>query len=110
MSAVTHKPKCYVYVCVGCDLLNVSERSDVLSCSTKCRVRAHRNGSLQVLRGIAEGMDIPPALIKRAEAVQRLRPDLFHQVGAGKVTLDDIRTEVWSAFWSLLLSQIEVRR
>lgn len=106
-TAVTPKPKCYVYVCAGCDLFDVSERSDARTCSTKCRVRAHRNGSLQTLRALADRMDIPAALIQQAVAVQRLRPDLFDQVGAGKVTFDDISAEVWAAFWALLMQQME---
>lgn len=110
-TAVTHKSsKCYVYVCVGCDLLNMSERSDALTCSTKCRVRAHRNVSMQVLRALASRLDITPASIQQAAAVQRLRPDLADQVAAGKVTFDGVRGEVWAAFWSLLSSQIEASR
>ncbi len=34
---VTLKPKCYVYVRAGCGSLEISERSDALTCSGKCR-------------------------------------------------------------------------
>lgn len=112
MSAVTLKSKCYVFVCAGCDLLAVSDRSDALTCSTQCRVRAHRNGSLKALRDLAAGpaFRIPPALIQQTAAVQRLRPDMADRILAGTMDIDDTRPEVWSAFWSLLSSQIEARR
>lgn len=110
MSAVTLKPKCYVFVCAGCDLLAASERSDALTCSTQCRVRAHRNGWLKTLHGIAGGMHISTASILQAKAVNQLRPDLVERLRDGKMTLDDTRPEVWAAFWSLLSSQIEMRR
>lgn len=109
-TAVTHKPKCYVFVCAGCDLLSQSERSDALTCSTQCRVRAHRNGWLKTLHGIADRMHISAASILQAKAVQQLRPDLADRMRAGTITLDDARPEVWSALWSLLSSQIEASR
>jgi hypothetical protein len=60
---VTLNPKCYVFVCFGCDLLAISERSDALTCSTACRVRAHRTGRLKEVRSIAETWRTSPAVM-----------------------------------------------
>lgn len=110
MSAVTDRPKCYVFVCVGCNLLAMSERSDTLTCSTKCRVRAHRNGSLETLRTIARDADVRPGIIQQCAAVQRLRPDLAEQVRAGTLKLDDTRAPVLKAFWSIVEAQLHEHR
>lgn len=96
-----------MFVCVGCDLLADSGRSDTLSCSTACRVRAHRNGSLEALRGLARTHDVSSAAIQQARAIDRLRPDLAEQIRVGKLNLDDTRGEVWSAFVSVLARQLE---
>jgi hypothetical protein len=103
--SVTLKPKCYVknvFVCAGCGRLNASERSDALTCSTACRVRAHRSGILKVIRALGGPDNIPPPdVILRANAVKRLRPDLADQIVAGTRTIDDVKTEVYSAFIKL---------
>ncbi len=110
MNAVTLSFKCYVYVCVGCNLMASSERSDVLTCCTRCRVRAHRNGSMKALRELAARpmFRVHPATIQQCAAVQRLRPDLADKLLAGTVELDDIRDEISSAFWSLVWKHVRV--
>lgn len=77
-----------VYVCVGCGLLDHSERSDQLTCSNKCRVRAHRNGSLKRLRALAKSYEITPASIQQAAAVQRLAPHISDQVMARTIRFE----------------------
>jgi len=108
MSGVTLKPKCYIFVCVGCGLLACSGRSDRLTCSPRCRVRAHRNGSLKRLRDLAAlpTFDIEPASIQQAAAVEQLRPDLAEKLKLGQMELQDTRKEMWSAFWTLLESSL----
>lgn len=107
MSAVTHRRKCYVFVCAGCDLLSYSERSDAITCSTKCRVRAHRNGWLKTLHAIADSFDIHPSGILHCKAIERLRPDLTSRIAAGSLTIADAQKEVWPAFWTLLRKQMD---
>lgn len=102
MSAVTHKPKCYVSVCAGCGRLDQSERSDTLTCSPACRVRAHRNGSLKALRAIALSLDIRPATILQCKAVIWLRPDLAEQLSNGKLTINAAQSQMRAAFLELL--------
>lgn len=103
MNAVTLERNCYIYVCAGCDLLNESERSDTMTCSGQCRVRAHRNGSLKTLRDIAKASDIKPASILHAMAISRLRPDLEKLVMAGTMTIADTMPELRKEFWSLVM-------
>lgn len=105
MSGVTHRPMCYVYVCAGCNLLSCSDRRDQVTCSTRCRVRAHRNGSLRTLRASAARWEITAAGILQAKALDLLRPDLAAQVLAGSMTMEVTRPEVWSAFWSLAMKE-----
>jgi hypothetical protein len=103
MSAVTDKPKRYsIYVCAGCRCVAESERSDTLTCSAACRVRAHRNGSLKELHAIARSMDVRPGAILRAEAIQALRPDLDVQLVSGRLTIDEAQPQVRLAFLELL--------
>ena len=71
---VTLKPKCYVFMCAGCGLLFPPERSDALTCSTRCRVRAYRNGNRRRLRATARLGDVPPGMLLQAEAIERLCP------------------------------------
>ena len=101
MSAVTDKPKRYsIYVCAGCGLLAESERSDVLTCSAACRVRAHRNGSLKALHALARSFEIRPGLISRAQAIQALRPDLEGQLMSGRLTPDEAQAQIRPEFIS----------
>jgi hypothetical protein len=95
----------YVYVCVGCDLLDEKTRADQLTCSTACRVRAHRNGSLEALRAQAKTLQIAPRLLVDSAAVWRLVPDLAEQIMRGEVELDDpaARRRVYAEFVRLLI-------
>lgn len=111
---VTHKVKCYIFVCCGCDLLNVSSRNDALTCSTACRVRAHRNGYIKMLRKLAIDYELVddnnralPALIKQAEAIKRLRPDLSADIDAGTLTIKQAQSEMYRSFMELVWQQVE---
>ncbi len=107
MTRVTHKTKCYVFVCAGCHLLADSDRSDTLTCSPKCRVKAHRNGWLKTLRGIAAISHVHPSMILQAKAIRALRPDLQPQILAGTLTIEDAQPEIADAFWKLLKNHLE---
>lgn len=111
---VTHKVKCYIFVCCSCDLLATSTRSDALTCSTACRVRAHRNRSIKGLRelatmvGLVDDDNRPmPALIKQGEAIKRLRPDLFQRLEDNTLSIRQAQSEVVPAFWDVVKLQIE---
>jgi hypothetical protein len=95
---VTLKPKCYVFVCAGCDGLSTSERSDALTCSGACRVRAHRNSQLKVTREQARSIRVPPALLQQCAAIERLRPDLAQEIAAGRLDAEDTRADVYRAY------------
>lgn len=103
---VTPIAKCYVYVCAGCGLLADSERSDTLTCSNRCRVQAHRNGSLKALRSQAAAYDLRPSLLAQASAAWRLCPELSEQILVGKLSLDDARPQIWQAFMKQLFAEV----
>lgn len=86
---VTDRHKRYVFVCAGCDKLAESERSDAITCSTACRVSAHRNGSIKTLRAIAKAWDITPALIQRVAAIKELAPEFEGALRDGTRQIDD---------------------
>jgi len=93
----------YLFVCAGCGLIWISERSDALTCSVACRVRAHRNGYLKSLRADAKREGVPVGGIGQMEAIMRLCPHLEAPLAAGKKEIGDIdvRAEVWEAFCKL---------
>lgn len=99
---VTYSRKRYVFVCAGCGLLADSVRRDQMTCSTACRVRAHRNGTLQRWKDIAASQGIPPAMIGQAQAIGRLRPDLEQQCKEGTLTIDEAQPDMLQAFNKLL--------
>lgn len=107
MSAVTDRVKCYVSVCVGCDLLFQADRKDQLTCSPACRVRAHRNGSLKTLRTLALAWDIEPAGIQHAQAIRRLCPALERDIVSRAKTIAQCQPEVTRAFVATLMSRKE---
>ena len=96
---VTLKPKCYVYVCAGCGLFFPPGRSDALTCSGACRVKAHRNGALRCLRQLAASADVPPGMLLQARAIERLCPHLVPEVMSGRIKIEDTRAEVWTTWW-----------
>lgn len=114
MNSVTLIGKRYVFVCCGCDLLNVSSRNDALTCSTACRVRAHRSDRIKILRELALNVGLVnddgktmPAEIKQCEAIERLRPDLSERIRAGTLTIKQAQPDAYLAFLDVLKQQIE---
>ncbi len=91
-----------VFVCVHCDDLAESPRSDALTCSAACRTAAHRHSeALQRLKAIAAGSHIHPALILQARAIRRLLPPEDVQAlaaGQGCVTDKRIRAKVEAVY------------
>jgi hypothetical protein len=67
---------------------------------------------MKTLRRIASDGHFPVAMLLRAKAVDRLRPDLSPRILSGEIDLDGdgTRAEVWAAFWPLFSSQIEARQ
>ncbi len=99
---VTLSHKRYVIVCIGCDLLAIATRSDKLTCSTACRVRAHRSGKASDLRGMAVEHKVHPAMIQQAKAINRLQPDLMELVHNGKLTIEDAQPLMVTALFELI--------
>lgn len=97
---VTLESNRYVYRCAECGLLDAAERSDRLTCSARCRTRAHRNGGLASLRRLADTPcgQVTPGSILQCQAVEVLRPDLAERMARGEKTLDDVRGEIWLSF------------
>jgi hypothetical protein len=86
-------------VCIGCRRLACSERSDAITCSTACRVRAHRNGSAKRLRDIAAAQDVSPGLVQQVAAIEALTPEIADEIWAGKRRIDEeVRRAVWEEF------------
>lgn len=111
---VTLNRKCYIFVCCGCDLLNVSSRNDALTCSTACRVRAHRSGHIKMLRKLAGSLGLVnddgktlPARIIQHEAIERLRPDLAERIATDTLTLKQAQPYIYRKFLDVLKQQIE---
>lgn len=104
MTTVTFSRKCYVFSCAGCGSLDESARRDQLTCSPACRVTAHRNGSLKLLRAVAKSYKVPPASILHARAVEALRPDLVDRMKVGRLTIDEAMPDVYLAFVQACLS------
>jgi hypothetical protein len=106
----TDKPKRYPYVfeCAGCKCLVDSERSDAITCSPACRVTAHRNGYAKALRELARQswLDVPPAMILQIKAASLLLPGAKKRLNSGEVKLDDLRSEIWLAYWALVKKAI----
>lgn len=102
MSAVTQRRKCYVFVCGACGSLDISERRHKTTCSPACRVRAHRQGSLEAVNTTARMMRITPAAILQCQAIDMLCPHLTPRLVAGELTINDAQAEVCNAFWKLL--------
>ena len=98
MSGVTYARKRYVSECIGCERLFDSVRRDQVTCSTACRVRAHRSGALKRRHSQAEALRITPALIGHGRAMHALRPDLEAKVMAGEATFEDIMPELVAAY------------
>ena len=106
---VTDKPKRYpyVFVCAGCRRLADSERSDTITCSPACRVRSSRNGFGKGLRKLAKQWDVKPASILQSEAAEWLIDDVKRQIMHREITLNDIRGDIWRAYWALVEKSME---
>jgi hypothetical protein len=99
----------YVFVCAGCDCLVDSERSDAITCSPACRVAAHRNGSAKALRAFAGHplLEVRPSIVLQSRAAVFLLPESESRIRDGEITLDDIRGDIWRAYWALARKAIE---
>jgi hypothetical protein len=110
--SVTLKAKRFgntVFVCLGCDLLACSERSDALTCSSQCRVSAHRSGRAQRRREMAANSKIAPSFLGQVDASLRLLPaDMLNRLRSGQVEIHEpeIRAAIWQAFWPRLIAAV----
>jgi hypothetical protein len=98
VTGVTYSGKCYISVCVGCDLLFEAVRSDQITCSGACRVRAHRGTRLVDLRRLADTMHTDVADMMRTAALSRLCPELEPEIMSGAITLDDALPDLKRAY------------
>jgi hypothetical protein len=107
---VTHSSKCYTFICVVCRGLSQSSRRHTITCSGACRVRLHREPAITAhvaqLRRIAESTGTTLPNVLQAHAVKTLRPDLFAELGAGTLSLDDAQPAIGRAFVDQLLSAL----
>lgn len=119
ISNVTLRRKRYtgprVFVCAGCNLLAIAERSDQTTCSTACRVRAHRNGKLELLREQAVQFALVDtttgkpqvSLQLQAQAIYRLLPDLSQEIAAGTLTIAQAQPAAVREFWKRLREHLD---
>jgi len=108
--AVTLKPKCYTFVCLGCDLLAQSSRSDAVTCSPACRVRAHRSGAAAENKLLAKKIDVPIGMMGQVKAVIALRPDLAERIRGGEIEIDEAQRGMAQAFFAIACKQAEALR
>jgi hypothetical protein len=106
---VTYSRKCYLFVCAGCGGLCDSQRADQVTCSPACRVAAHRSGKAQELRTLAASLELKPASIQHAAAIQALRPDLENQILCGDLNLYQAMQLCRPAFNDAVLSSLNER-
>ncbi|HEX7349069.1 MAG TPA: hypothetical protein VF264_05430 [Rhodanobacteraceae bacterium] len=105
MTPVTDKPKRYsrVFECIACGRLADSQRSDAITCSPACRVWLHRHPErLDAIKRTCAGPGIPVAMLQEANAIRALLPDTSDRIARGEVEMEDVRGDVWRAFWALL--------
>lgn len=111
MDAVTHRIKCYVFVCLGCGMLAHSARSDAVTCSPACRVRVHRNGTAKSERAVWQRHDLPLSIVQQVKAVRELAPELMPALERGEMALDnEARTLIWRRYWARLALAIAERK
>jgi hypothetical protein len=120
MSHVTDSGTCYewVFKCAGCGLLASSRRSDATTCSTACRVRAHRSGATAARTRLAEMLAIVnertgrpnPALMGHADAIYVLRPDLAERVYAGELTAYQAMPETYRTWVAQVFRDLAAER
>ena len=55
----------------------------------------------------AGGCEVSPAMILQAAALDLLLPAMAARVRAGEVGLNDVRGNVWKAFWAAVCSAVE---
>jgi len=107
---VTHKVRRssggHLYVCAGCGKLGRSSRSDKLTCSTACRVAAHRSGYLIQIREIANQLDVAPAIILQAQAVALSRRGLGGDIDSGPLTMGAVQRRTTSAWLDRLHAEV----
>jgi len=104
----------WAFVCAGCGLLASSERSDAITCSPACRVKAHRKGSIKLLTDLANMLALTDnrtgkpkiAPIKQCAAIELLCPELYEQMGAGSLTIYQAMPETYRAFVKLLMQAV----
>lgn len=115
---VTDTRKCYIFACAACGMLQMSSRSDALTCSPACRVKAHRTGQIKLLKARAlagaivdERTGKPrPCLLLQAQALNRLLPDLANAVMRGDLTIDQAQPRMVKEFTRLVFEAIHADR
>lgn len=114
---VTHEPKRYVFQCLGCGMLASSGRSDALTCSGACRVRAHRRGAYKAAAkgavfimagGTPERRAV--ALMQQGHALIQLCPEYMDDVMAGKIEFDEIQPEAYRRYIRLVFDAVAALR
>lgn len=110
MTSETYSRKRYVSVCLGCRTLFDTVRRDQMTCSSACRVKAHRNGEIANRRALADECKVAPASIGHAIAVDLLLPDQSSRIMAGAVTIDDVMPELVRAFDRLVFDRAVASR
>lgn len=109
---VAEKVKRHIILCPGCGCIEEVRRSDTLTCSPACRVRAHRSGAAAKVRDLAREAHVPPSLIVRAQALEAMRDDqgeLIKQARRCDVDIHDDNTkyQIHRALCALLMLMVD---
>ncbi len=98
------------FVCIACDKLAESHRGHAVTCSPACRVWIHRHPErLASLRATCEALKVEPGMVQECAAAGRLRPDLSALIGAGELSVHDVRADVHREFLRLVFATVRNR-
>jgi hypothetical protein len=100
--------KCYIIQCAVCGLLTDVTRRDAVTCSSRCRVRLHRNPRiLDPIRQLSQAWDVKLFQILEAGAIREVTPDLSTRISACQSTVAEVRSQVVQAYFERLWEAVE---
>lgn len=107
----TFSRKRYVIQCLVCGCFDVAERTDKFTCSTSCRVKAHRTGLVASMRQDIARSGFPettPGSVARVNALVALCPEFLPAIKTGELCADDpeVVTAVRDKLMALVRAQM----
>jgi len=104
----TRKRYAHVFVCAACDKLAHAERAHAITCSPACRVWLHRHPErLADLKAACASLDVTPALVQEAAAINLLLPEATARIDRREVKIAELRGDLWRAYWQRVQQAVE---